>query len=105
MQTSKEWLDVARVEDFPPGSMRSVTMDGRDVVVFHVDGSFHALLDCCTHDGGDLSSGTLAGAEIICPRHEARFDVRTGMVRAPPAYEDVPVVEVRVCHDRVQLKR
>lgn len=105
MQPRQEWVDVVQVIHFPSDSMQTLVVDGQAVVVFNLDGHFYGLKDCCTHDGGDLSSGTLAGGEIICPRHGARFDVKTGMVRTPPAYEDVDVVEVRVHNDKVQVKR
>ncbi|MBF0192022.1 MAG: non-heme iron oxygenase ferredoxin subunit [Magnetococcales bacterium] len=105
MHASQEWIDVAPATQFPADSMRGVEVEGRPLIICHVDGDFHALPDCCTHDGGELSSGTLTDGEILCPRHGARFDVKTGQVRAPPAYEDLTRVEVRLFQDRVQVKR
>ncbi len=58
---------------------------------------FYAIDDVCTHDGGPLAEGELEGAEIRCPRHGARFDVRTGKALCFPAFEpvDTHAVEVR----------
>lgn len=90
------WVDVAPVEDLPPGSRRVVDVEGRAVAVFNLGGEYYAIEDVCTHDGGDLAKGELEGEEIICPRHGARFSVRTGAVLAPPAYENVRTFPVRV---------
>jgi 3-phenylpropionate/trans-cinnamate dioxygenase ferredoxin subunit len=91
-----DWVSVARVEDLPPGSRKVVDVDGTAVAVFNLNGEFFAIEDVCTHDGGELASGELDGEEIVCPRHGARFSVRTGEVTAPPAYEPVYVFPVQV---------
>jgi len=56
----------------------------------------YAVEDICTHDGGDLATGELQGYEIECPRHGARFDVRTGAVLCPPAYEPIAKFPVKI---------
>lgn len=101
------WIRVAPVADFALGSHRVVDVEGVRMAVFHVMEGYYAIEDTCTHDGGELASGELQGCEIICPRHGARFDIRTGVVKAPPAYEAVSTFPVRenagwveVCDDR-----
>ena len=91
-----DWVDVAPYGDFPPGSVRSVDVDGTQVAVFNLDGTCYAIEDTCTHDGGVLTGGDVEDDVVICPRHGARFCIRTGKVLGPPAYEDVAVFEVRV---------
>jgi 3-phenylpropionate/trans-cinnamate dioxygenase ferredoxin component len=91
-----DWVDIARVEDLPPGSRKVVDVDGSAVAVFNLNGEFFAIEDVCTHDGGELASGELEGEEIVCPRHGARFSVRTGEVLAPPAYEPVYAFPVQL---------
>ncbi len=78
-------------------------LDGRAVALFNVDGTFFAIDDVCTHDGGPLAEGELEGAEIRCPRHGARFDVRTGKALSFPAFEPVGTVEVEVRGDEIFL--
>lgn len=97
------WLDVAGSGEFAPGTHRVVDVDGVAVAVFNLDGEYYAIQDICPHDGGDLADGTVEGEEIVCPRHGARFSIRTGEVLGPPAYEDVRTYEVRVADGRVQL--
>jgi 3-phenylpropionate/trans-cinnamate dioxygenase ferredoxin subunit len=90
------WVDVALVADFPAGTRRVIDVDGARVVVFHLDDGYYAIEDVCTHDGGELAGGELVGREIVCPRHGARFDLKTGAVTAPPACEAVAVLPLKV---------
>jgi 3-phenylpropionate/trans-cinnamate dioxygenase ferredoxin subunit len=98
-----EWFDVDAAENLPDGSVSLLDVDGTEVAVFNVGGQFYAIQDICTHDGGTLADGELEGFEIECPRHGARFDLRTGKVMAPPAYEAVRTFAVRIQHGRVQV--
>ncbi len=99
-----DWVDVARAEEITPGSWRTADVDDTQIVVFNVDGSYYALEDVCTHDGGILSGGTIDGAEVTCPRHGARFSVVTGEALSPPAYEPVGTFQVRVEQGIVQVR-
>ncbi|MBS1269629.1 MAG: Biphenyl dioxygenase ferredoxin subunit [Gammaproteobacteria bacterium] len=99
-----DWLDVAPEDQFPVGEYRIVDVDDTEVAVFNVDGEFLAVEDMCTHDGGKLACGDRQGDVIECPRHGARFSLRTGEVLAPPAYEPVVVFPVRIENGMVQVK-
>ena len=98
------WVDVAPVEDLPPGSYRVVEVDEVMIAVFNVDGEFYAIEDICTHDGATLTGGPVEGDQVICPRHGARFCVRTGEALTPPAYEPVATFPVRVVEGVVQTR-
>ncbi len=97
------WQDVANIDELTPGMRRVVDVDGVAVIVFNLEGEYFAIKDECTHDGGVLSNGELEGGVIVCPRHGARFSVRTGTVLGPPAYEDVRTFTVRVVDGKVQV--
>lgn len=99
-----DWFDVARADDVPPGTAYAADVEGTFIAVVNVDGAFFAVEDLCTHDGGDLATGDVEGDEIVCPRHGARFCVRTGAVKAPPAYEDIRTFPVRVEGGVVQVQ-
>jgi 3-phenylpropionate/trans-cinnamate dioxygenase ferredoxin component len=99
-----EWIDVAAENELAPGTWRTIDVDGTDVAVFNLDGAYYAIEDVCTHDGGVLTGGEVDGDVIVCPRHGARFSIRTGEVLAPPAYEDVPTFPVRIEAGIVQVR-
>ena len=99
-----DWVTVARADELPPGKWRAVEVDGTQIVVFNLGGEFHAIEDVCTHDGGQLTGGEVEGEEIVCPRHGARFSIRTGEALSAPAYEPTAKFPVRVENDEVQVR-
>ena len=99
-----EWIDVALIDAFEEGTVQLLEVEGTEVAVFNISGEFYAIEDVCTHDGGTLAEGDVEGCEIECPRHGARFDLRTGKVTAPPAYEDITLFSVRIHDDHVQVR-
>ncbi|NOT35456.1 MAG: non-heme iron oxygenase ferredoxin subunit [Candidatus Eisenbacteria bacterium] len=101
--TTDGFVTVARVGEIPSGGVKVVRFEDQPVAVFHVDGSYYALDDLCTHDGGELASGTVDGHVIECPRHGARFDIRTGAVLCMPATAPVPTYSVRLKGDEIQV--
>ncbi len=81
-----EFIKVASTSDLPPGEKMLVEYDDEDVGLFNINGEVYAISDVCTHDDGPLVEGRLDGDCIICPRHGARFNVKTGkqtLFRAP----------------------
>lgn len=81
-----------------------VDIEDAMVAVFNVGGTFYAIEDMCTHDGGILSGGRVSDTCIICPRHGARFSLVTGEVLSPPAYEPIHVFPVRIEQGIVQVR-
>lgn len=101
---AQDWIDVARVGEIADNACILYDLDDEDIAVYHLDGEYFAIEDRCTHDGGDLASGWVEGGCAVCPRHGARFDIRTGRVMAPPAYEDIHAFPVRVHQDMIQIR-
>ena len=91
-----QWIDVAPPERIAPGDYEIVEHDDRLIAVVNVGGDFFALEDVRTHGGGEFAGGPIENAEIVCPRHGARFCLRTGKALSAPAYEPVATFEVRV---------
>jgi 3-phenylpropionate/trans-cinnamate dioxygenase ferredoxin subunit len=83
--------------------VKVVRLGDQSVALFHVDGGYYAVDDICTHDGGELASGTIDGGVIECPRHGARFDIKTGDVLSLPAVVPVPTYAVRIEGDEIQV--
>lgn len=105
-----DWIDVADVDDFPPGTAKLVDADDTMIAVFNLGGEYHAIEDKCTHDGSPfLGCGLepedlVEGDEITCPRHGARFCIRTGEALTPPAYEPTDTFPVRISDNMVQVR-
>jgi len=91
-----EFVRVADVADLPDPGKLLVEVDGEVVALFHVEGGYHAIDDICTHDGGTLADGELVGHKIACPRHGAKFDVRTGAALSMPAVRPTRCHQVKV---------
>lgn len=91
-----QFVKVAETTSLPPGARAVVEIDGLFIAVFNVGGTYYAIEDVCTHDDGPLAEGELDGFEIECPRHGARFDIRTGRVLSFPAIRDVSWFEVKI---------
>ena len=99
-----EWINVFNENALMNGENSVIDVDGTDVAIFKIDDDFFAIEDVCSHDGTEIASGELDGDEIICPRHGARFCVKTGAVKSAPAYEDIHSYPVRIVEGMVQIK-
>lgn len=91
-----EFVRVARADEIAPGAMKRVIVDGHAVALVNAGGEFFAIDDTCSHEEASLSSGTLSGEVVVCPKHGARFNVKSGRVLSLPAVRSVAVYPVRV---------
>ncbi len=99
-----DWVDVISASGLAEGEHVVVDVDGVEVAVFRIEGECYAIEDVCTHDGAEIASGRVDGCEIICPRHGARFCLKTGKVLQGPAYEDLPCFPVRIENGVIQVR-
>ena len=103
--STADYVAVATVAELPSGARKLVELDGLPLAVFNIAGAYYAIADVCSHDDGPVAEGDLANEyEIECPRHGARFDVRTGAATKMPAFEPVPTYEVQVAGDDVLVE-
>jgi len=72
------FVRVAAVADVPAGTGKCVAVNGREIALFNVDGTYHAIDNTCLHRGGPLGEGELDGTVVTCPWHGWQYDVRTG---------------------------
>ncbi|MDA0660332.1 MAG: Rieske 2Fe-2S domain-containing protein [Planctomycetota bacterium] len=91
-----DFVRLTEINNVPDPGQAYFEVEDRMVVLFHVDGQFYCLDDVCTHDGGPLGEGTLAEYTIACPRHGAKFDIRTGQALSMPANQPTRSYEVRI---------
>lgn len=104
MAETMGWLDVCSENDLVEGEPHVVYTDDHAIAVFLVGEDCYAVEDVCSHDGGELAGGDVDGCEVICPRHGARFDLRTGAALTAPAYEAIAIFETRVQDGTVQVR-
>ena len=91
-----KWIDAGPATGLGEGQTISIPVGRRMIAVARSGGAYFAIEDVCTHDGAQLTGGTIEGLEIICPRHGARFCLKTGEALSPPAYEPVRVYETKI---------
>ena len=75
-----ELVEVAKIEQVPPGTGTTVRVAGKDIAVFNVDGAVYAMDDACIHAGASLGAGKLQGKVLTCRAHGFKYDVTTGQV-------------------------
>ncbi len=98
-----EFIEIAPVNELASGERMFVTIGDRSIVIFNIIGNLYAIADICSHDDGPLGDGDLDGHEITCPRHGARFDVRTGEALLLPAVVDIPAYPVRMKEGMIEI--
>jgi 3-phenylpropionate/trans-cinnamate dioxygenase ferredoxin subunit len=99
-----KWIDAGPTADLHDGEAISIAVGRRMIAVVRSGAEYFAIEDVCTHDGAELTGGDVEGAEIICPRHGARFCLRTGQALSPPAYEPVRVFETKISDGRLWVR-
>lgn len=99
-----EFVQVAKVSEVTSFGKLMLEVDDRMVVLLHINEQLFCIDDVCTHDGGPLGEGMLCGYELACPRHGAKFDVRTGAALTMPATEPTVVHEVKIEGDKVFVR-
>ncbi|MGH8693525.1 MAG: non-heme iron oxygenase ferredoxin subunit [Burkholderiales bacterium] len=99
-----DWVTVAKVGELAPGEFRKIDVDGANIAVFNLSGGYYAIEDVCTHDGGQLTGGVVEGDQVVCPRHGARFCIKTGAALTAPAYEPTATFPVRIENGEIQVR-
>jgi 3-phenylpropionate/trans-cinnamate dioxygenase ferredoxin subunit len=102
-ESKAEFVEIAPASEIPNGERLFVEIADTPIVIFNIAGQFFAIGDVCSHDDGPLGDGDLEDFKIVCPRHGAGFDVRTGKVVQMPAVVDIPAYPVRVVDGNIQV--
>lgn len=102
---SENFVKVAETKDIRSSSMKAVDLEGEKVCIIIAQGNYYAIGNVCTHVGGPLNEGTLAGYEVECPWHGSKFDIRTGNPTKPPAVRAVPKYEVKLDGNNILVRK
>lgn len=100
---SNEARIVARLDDFPDGTMREVELDGAKILLVRRGQDVFAVEGTCPHAGGPLAEGVLIGDRVVCPWHKAEFCVTTGACTQPPAVDGLKRIPVGLRDGNVLL--
>jgi 3-phenylpropionate/trans-cinnamate dioxygenase ferredoxin subunit len=104
-ETMIDFVAVAKFDEIEEGVVKVVRAGDAPIGLTKVDGEFFAFADVCTHDDGPVAEGELDEYIIECPRHGAKFDIRTGKVKQLPAVTPIPVYAVKIEGDAVLVSR
>lgn len=98
------WTDIADASALHGSQCLEADVDGYRVRITRINGTLYAFEDRCTHDDSPFDDAPIEDCEIICPRHGARFSLRTGEALSPPAYEPLRIFEVRENAGRIEVR-
>ena len=96
-----EFVKVAKTSDIPEGGLKGFEIGYNRFVIAHTAEGFFAVVDECSHDSAPISDGRVRGNHIMCTRHGARFDLKTGAVTHPPAIAPIDTLELKIEDDDI----
>ena len=92
-----DYIKVAQIDELPDNSRKVIAVEDVAIVLFNISGTIYAIEDRCTHDDGPLAEGEITKTcQIECPRHGAKFDIKTGKAISFPAFEPTNIYEVKI---------
>jgi nitrite reductase (NADH) small subunit len=97
-----EYVTVAKSEELGPGQSLVAEVNGNEVAVFNVDGTFYAIDNMCAHQGGPLGEGLLEGETVICPWHSWKYNVKTGICSTNPSRK-VKTYSVKIENGQIRV--
>lgn len=100
---AEEWIDVAALEDFK-GTVLRIEIRERLLALFRLEDGIYALEDQCSHENSAIAGGPIWSGTIGCPRHGARFDIRTGKNLSLPAVKPIASFPVKVEDGRIFIQ-
>jgi 3-phenylpropionate/trans-cinnamate dioxygenase ferredoxin subunit len=98
-----EFFEIASQDELGDGERLFIEVSDIQIVLFKITGEYFAIGDVCSHDDGPLGDGKVEEFSVTCPRHGAKFDVRTGKVLSLPAIVDIPAYPTRIVNNRIEI--
>lgn len=101
--TAAAWTDAAAVDEVFEDNVIAISVAGKEIALYGIEGGIYATDNLCTHGAGRLSDGFLEGREIECPLHQGRFDVCTGKAMCAPLTQNIRIYPTRIENNRIYL--
>jgi nitrite reductase/ring-hydroxylating ferredoxin subunit len=98
------WIDVAAHSILIEKRWLEVEAGREAVLLFDLGGEIHATAAICPHHSAFLSQGGFDGEHVDCPRHQGRFDIRTGAQLRGPVCDMLKVYPVKLQSGRVLVE-
>ncbi len=98
------WHNVGTMALFSENQSVALSIAGKEVALFHVEGELYAIDNCCTHAGVPLHEGKIEEKCVICPRHGAKFSLQSGDALSLPAFTGVSTYPLRVTADKIEIE-
>lgn len=92
---------IAELDTLEPGARLSVFVDDIPALLIRIGEEYYVIEDVCSHDGQPLTDGPLIDCAIQCPRHGAKFDLKTGDALCMPATRPIATFEVELREDGI----
>lgn len=99
-----DWEKIAGPGEVAPGGRKSVVVDELPALLVRVAAEYFCIEDTCTHDGQAMTNGPIDDCQITCPRHGARFDLRTGEALCMPATEPIQTFQLDIRQDGIYAR-
>lgn len=100
---TEKWIDTVALYEIPEGDVLGVTVEGKELALYEVEGEIYATDNLCTHGAARMSDGFLEGREIECPLHQGKFDVCTGRALCAPVTQNIKTYPVKIEGQRVMI--
>jgi 3-phenylpropionate/trans-cinnamate dioxygenase ferredoxin subunit len=101
---ANEFTRFCKLSDVPPESKKAAKLNDTWVLVCHSNGRLFAVSNICSHQFKPLVNGRMRNCAISCPVHGARFSLETGAALDLPATKPIPIYEVRVVDDWIEVR-
>ena len=100
---AETFVSVGKTSEIEPGQMKAFEIEGRQIAVANVDGTYYAFDDICTHAMCSLAGGFLEDDTVVCPCHYGSFKVTTGEVVDPPPIEPLQTYPIKTEAGELQI--
>lgn len=97
-----EFVKAATASEMEPGDAKVVSVGGKDLALYNVEGTFYCTDNTCVHRGGPLGEGFVQGSRVVCPWHGWQYEIATGACVTNPSAK-VACYQVKVEGDDVLI--
>jgi nitrite reductase/ring-hydroxylating ferredoxin subunit/uncharacterized membrane protein len=100
-----EFTPVLPERELPDDTLRCVEAQHTPILLVRQQGRVYAIAETCSHLGGPLAEGRLAGGSVVCPWHQSRFALADGRVLNGPATHPQPCFATRIRNGQIEVKK